>query len=295
MPPTDFMGAHHAYSAPHGRACRRLCALRPRPQPFPAFHPVAAGAARRGADAAHAAHAPDPVARIGVAARPAAADALTISAVSSTRPPAALARGRRSRRARSCPTASTSPHGPPARGGPERLGWWGRIVPEKAPHLAIDAAPRGGHQELRLAGPVVDRGVLRDGGRPAPRRRRRVRRPPRPRRPGRARRRQPRGRALDARLGGAVRPRRRGGRGGGHADRRVRPWRPARSWARTSAPRTPRGRRVLGGRSTCGAPAPSRRARPSDRRLGIDAMGGGYERLYGRILAPGRDPALVAA
>jgi glycosyltransferase involved in cell wall biosynthesis len=31
------------------------------------------------------------------------------------------------------------------------------------------------------------------------------------------------------------------------------------------------------------------------RRLGIDAMGAGYERLYGRILASGRDPALEHA
>ena len=31
------------------------------------------------------------------------------------------------------------------------------------------------------------------------------------------------------------------------------------------------------------------------RRLGIDAMGGAYERLYDRILAPGRDPALEPA
>jgi glycosyltransferase involved in cell wall biosynthesis len=34
--------------------------------------------------------------------------------------------------------------------------WWGRIVPEKAPHLAIDAARAAG-MPLRLAGPVVDR------------------------------------------------------------------------------------------------------------------------------------------
>ena len=34
--------------------------------------------------------------------------------------------------------------------------WWGRIVPEKAPHLAIDAARAAG-MPLRLAGPIVDR------------------------------------------------------------------------------------------------------------------------------------------
>ncbi|MFD3516050.1 glycosyltransferase [Streptomyces sp. NPDC058657] len=44
------------------------------------------------------------------------------------------------------------PAGP---GGPH-LVWFGRIVPEKAPHLAVEAARRAG-RSLRLAGPVGDR------------------------------------------------------------------------------------------------------------------------------------------
>ena len=43
---------------------------------------------------------------------------------------------------------------PEGRGG-EGAAWWGRMVPEKAPHLAIDAARAAGIP-LRLAGPVVD-------------------------------------------------------------------------------------------------------------------------------------------
>ena len=37
--------------------------------------------------------------------------------------------------------------------------WFGRIVPEKGPHLAIDAAVLAG-QPLRLAGPIADRGYF---------------------------------------------------------------------------------------------------------------------------------------
>ena len=44
---------------------------------------------------------------------------------------------------------------PAGRGG-AGAAWWGRIVREKAPHLAIDAARQAG-MPLRLAGPIVDR------------------------------------------------------------------------------------------------------------------------------------------
>ncbi len=42
----------------------------------------------------------------------------------------------------------------PGAGGPDAV-WCGRMVPEKAPHLAIDAARKAG-MALRLAGPIVD-------------------------------------------------------------------------------------------------------------------------------------------
>lgn len=42
----------------------------------------------------------------------------------------------------------------PGPGGPSAV-WCGRMVPEKAPHLAIDAARRAG-MPVRLAGPIVD-------------------------------------------------------------------------------------------------------------------------------------------
>lgn len=43
--------------------------------------------------------------------------------------------------------------------GGEELVWYGRIVPEKAPHLAIRIAREAGRR-LRLAGPVGDRGYF---------------------------------------------------------------------------------------------------------------------------------------
>jgi glycosyltransferase involved in cell wall biosynthesis len=43
-------------------------------------------------------------------------------------------------------------------GGPD-LAWSGRIVPEKAPHLAVEAARRAGRR-LRLAGPILDVGYF---------------------------------------------------------------------------------------------------------------------------------------
>ena len=40
--------------------------------------------------------------------------------------------------------------------GGASLAWCGRVVPEKAPHLAVDAAQRAG-RPIRLAGPIIDR------------------------------------------------------------------------------------------------------------------------------------------
>lgn len=64
------------------------------------------------------------------------------------------------------PDASIVPNGvdvarwtPGPGGGP--LVWYGRIVPEKGTHLAIDAARAAG-EPLLVAGPVVDRGYWRD-------------------------------------------------------------------------------------------------------------------------------------
>lgn len=52
----------------------------------------------------------------------------------------------------------------PGAGGPA-LVWSGRIVPEKAPHLAIEAARRAG-MSLRLAGPITDRHYFAERVRP---------------------------------------------------------------------------------------------------------------------------------
>ena len=49
--------------------------------------------------------------------------------------------------------------------GGDRLVWFGRFVPEKAPHLAIEAAGRAG-MPLTLVGPVVDRAYFDQAIRP---------------------------------------------------------------------------------------------------------------------------------
>ena len=49
----------------------------------------------------------------------------------------------------------------PAGSGGSYLVWSGRITPEKAPHLAVEAAMRSGHR-LVLAGPIADADYFRD-------------------------------------------------------------------------------------------------------------------------------------
>ena len=122
------------------------------------------------------------------------------------------------------------------RPGPGGTGavWWGRIVPEKAPHLAIDAA-RLAAVPIALVGPVHDdayfaREVHRASAATCdyaghlaaadvaaacgPRR----------------------GRRRDPGVGGAVRPRRRRGAGMRHAGRGVRPWRDRRARGECDGP-----------------------------------------------------------
>jgi glycosyltransferase involved in cell wall biosynthesis len=53
----------------------------------------------------------------------------------------------------------------PAGPGGDRAIWAGRIVPEKAPHVAIDAALEAG-VPIDLAGPVLDPGYAREHVRP---------------------------------------------------------------------------------------------------------------------------------
>ena len=59
-----------------------------------------------------------------------------------------------------CPTGWTSAGGDQGPGG-DALAWAGRLVPEKAPHLAIDIARAAG-MRLRLAGPIGDADYVRD-------------------------------------------------------------------------------------------------------------------------------------
>ncbi len=53
----------------------------------------------------------------------------------------------------------------PAGPGGERVAWCGRIVPEKAPHLAIDGARAAG-RPIVLAGPISDRAYFEEHVRP---------------------------------------------------------------------------------------------------------------------------------
>ena len=179
--------------------------------------------------------------------------------------------------------------------GGRGLVWCGRMVPEKAPHLAIDAARIAGLQ-LRLAGPIVDPAYWE--AEVAPRLGERVHYV---------------GhlghRALAELVGTSL----------------VALMTPA--WeepfglaaAEAMATGTPVAAFARGGLREIVTPEVGALACPGDasslaaaigraagltrravrahaaRYLGIDSMGFGYENLYGRILAPGRDPALEPA
>jgi glycosyltransferase involved in cell wall biosynthesis len=150
MPPAAFMGAHHAY--------QRLMLELADDAPYDLVHshslhylPVAL-ARFVAAPTLLTLHTP-PTPWLESALRaPGAADALEISVVSGV-----------TRRlwAQVAAVDEVVPNGvdlsawPPGPGG-HGAAWWGRIVPEKAPHLAIDAARAAG-MALRLAGPVIDR------------------------------------------------------------------------------------------------------------------------------------------
>ncbi len=109
--------------------------------------------------------------------------------------------------------------------GGRTLAWAGRLVPEKAPHLAIDIARAAG-MRLRLAGPVGDADYVREMVTPPARPRRRVPRAPAHPRAGGALRRQRR-HPGHPRLGRALRPGRRRVIGLWHTGRRLRPRRSA--------------------------------------------------------------------
>ena len=179
--------------------------------------------------------------------------------------------------------------------GGSDLVWCGRMVPEKAPHLAIDAARLAGLQ-LRLAGPIVDAAFWE--AEVAPRL------------------------GEDVHYAGHLGHRALADLVGGSLVALMTP-----AWeepfglaaAEAMATGTPVAAFARGGLREIVTPDVGALARPGDvgslaeairraarlprhavraramRRLGIDAMGGGYERLYGRILAPGRDPALEPA
>jgi glycosyltransferase involved in cell wall biosynthesis len=153
MPAAAFMGAHHAY--------QRLMLELADDAPYDVVHshslhylPVAL-APLVDAPTLLTLHTP-PTPWLESALRaPGAADALALSAVSgATRRlwapvvdvPEVLLNG---------VDLSAWPRGP----GGAAAAWWGRMVPEKAPHLAIDAARVAGIP-LQLAGPIVDRGYF---------------------------------------------------------------------------------------------------------------------------------------
>ena len=110
--------------------------------------------------------------------------------------------------------------------GGEDAVWSGRIVPEKAPHEAVDAVRRTG-RAISLAGPVLDARVLRTRDPTATGTGRPLRRAPRPTAALRSRRLVRGGRHHSA-VGRAVRARGRRGHGVRHPRRGLRPRRPAR-------------------------------------------------------------------
>jgi glycosyltransferase involved in cell wall biosynthesis len=150
MPPAAFMGAHHAY--------QKLMLELAADAPYDVVHchslhylPVAL-ARLVSAPVLLTLHTP-PTPWLESALRaPGAADALEISAVS----------GVTRRLWRSVTQVDEIvPNGVDLRAWPVGPGgdgaaWWGRMVPEKAPHLAIDAARAAG-MTIRLAGPTIDR------------------------------------------------------------------------------------------------------------------------------------------
>ncbi len=175
MPPAVWLSEHHAY-------LQVMLELQPRGD-VDVIHnnslhhlPVAMAAACAGADGHHAAHAADAVARAGDRDR--------------RRPAVPLRRGQRAhaRSWRHVVDAEVVPNGVDVRRwrrgpGGDALAWVGRLVPEKAPHLAIDIARAAGLR-LRLAGPIGDADYVRDMVYPRLGRGRRVPRAPAHRRAG---------------------------------------------------------------------------------------------------------------
>ncbi len=114
------------------------------------YLPVAMAASLRGPGRDDAAHPADALARVGdPGARPLPGRRSPPSAGTPPTPGATSSPTRRS-----STTASTSTAGAQGPGGGPAV-WSGRLVPEKGPHLAAQAAARAG-VPLRLAGPVMD-------------------------------------------------------------------------------------------------------------------------------------------